>query len=121
MMKIFGLHILTKSDLATIKQDAAAFALTEADKFVATLKGTPVGAAAVTSINAVENKSLSGLQKFEQVVEAVFPLVINYASSGGVTLAIDTAKDLARQFVQSTFNDLKNSKVVSDLVSALHL
>lgn len=120
-MKIFGLHILTKSDIAKIKADAATFALSEGDKFVAALKATSAGSVVASAIKAIDNKNLTGFQKAEQVIELAVPLVVKFAESGGVSMAISEAKDFARQFVQSTFNDFKNSKIIADVVGALHL
>ena len=94
--------------------------ISEGQKLVATLKTTSIGAAVTDDIQALTDKDMTGAQKFEQVVANTAPLVLSYATGGGLpALAVD-AGGVARELVQSLFNDLKAAapKVAATAVEA---
>lgn len=92
------------------------------DEVVAVLKKTPVGTAVANIISAVDNDQISGSEKFARAVDLALPHVRNVIKDGGFEQAIDDAKDLTRQLVQSSFNDWKASglkQVIKPLVTFL--
>ena len=107
-MKIFGIHILTKTQLASIK----GFALGELDKAVAAAKQTEIGGAAAHAIALVEQPGLSGAQKMEKAIEIVAPVVIDYVAKGGLAAVIADAEQFARAVIESTLADAKQTKAL---------
>lgn len=126
-MKIFGIHILTSKQVKAIKtgvDEAGNFLSLESDRVVAALKQTSLGTVVANVISAVDNDDLSGSQKFEKVLSAVGPEVLNYIQRGGVPALIDDVEDIARQLVQSVYNDFKSTgfgKIVKQLLKLLGL
>lgn len=105
-------------------QAVQTFALSEADKVVAALKTTHIGSAIAADIAAVSNKKLSGSQKFAAVLANTIPLVVTYATGGGIKAAADDVSDIARALVQSVFNDTKSTgagKIVGDFLKLFGL
>lgn len=87
-----------------------AFALTEAQKAVAALSQTTIGATVAADIAALTSSTLTGAQKFEQVVASTSPLIAQFLTTGGVATAVTEVEDLARALVQQVFNDTLSSK-----------
>ncbi|UAK25681.1 hypothetical protein [Sphingomonas nostoxanthinifaciens] len=81
------------------------FALSETQKVVATLKTTSIGATVTADIKALEDSTLIGAEKFEQVVANTAPLVLPYVTGGGLASLAADAGDVARELVQSLYND----------------
>lgn len=110
-MKLFGLHILTSRQIASIKGEVKEFAVSEADKIVIALKSTEVGAAVAANIKAISSESMTGAQKFEAVLTNTLPILLSYAVGGGVPAAIRDLEDIARALIQSVFNDVQSTSV----------
>lgn len=108
-MALFGIRILTSKQIAAIKAEAASVAMTEAGKAVAILKTTDIGKAVAADIAAISNKRLSGSQKFEKVVANTAPLLVKYITGGGFAAVEADVIDIARNLVQSVYNDFKSS------------
>ncbi|WP_404711470.1 hypothetical protein [Sphingomonas sp. MMS24-J13] len=97
-------------------------ALSAGQQLVATLKGTSIGAAVVGDIKALTDSSLSGAEKFEKVVANTAPLVLQYVVGGGFSTIVGDAKDLARELVQSLYNDVIGSATkAADAAAATRL
>lgn len=95
-------------------QSVAAFALTEAQKAVAALKTTPIGAIVASDIAALKNARLTGAQKFELVVTNTMPKVVALVSTpGAVAIEIADVESVTRELVQSIFNDAASSKAAT--------
>lgn len=130
-LKIFGFTLISNADLAELKAAASReidtivpFWKAEADKVVAALKNTEIGDAVADSIVAISDANLSGAEKFSKVVGEIAPLVLNYVNRGGVNAVIEDVEDLARQLVQSTYNDVMSTgfgKIVRALRDLLGL
>ena len=84
--------------------------LTEVQHAVAALKETDIGSAVAADIHALTNASLTGAQKREQVVANTIPLIVTYATGGGISAVANDVEDIARELVQSTFNDVASTK-----------
>jgi hypothetical protein len=108
-MALFGIHFMTSKQLAAMKAEVSSFAMTEAGKAVAILKTTEIGKAVAADIAAVSNKRLSGSQKFEKVVASTAPLIVKYVTGGGFAAVEADVVDIARNLVQSVYNDFKSS------------
>lgn len=117
-MNLFGLHLLSSKQIAAIKAEASSLALSEAGKAVAYLKTTEIGKAVAADIDAINNRKLSGSQKFEKVVANTAPLIVKYVTGGGLAAVEADVLDLARGVVQSVYNDLK-SKTAPNLGRAI--
>jgi len=102
-------------------QSVQAFAMTEAQKAVAALSKTTIGATVAADIASLTNSSLSGAEKFAQVVGNTAPLLASFLTQGGVATAVADAEDVARQLVQSLYNDLQSTKAGSVAKSILAL
>lgn len=94
------------------------------DRIVSALKQTEVGTAAANIISAVENDDAypTGGDKFEYAVGEVAPLIVDFITSGGFPALLDDVEDLARQLIQSTYNDAQSTsfgKVLSPLLKLL--
>lgn len=123
-MKIFGLHILNKKQIEALKEGAKDFVVTEADKVVAALKNTHIGAVAIQAVHDLEDKDVPGLQKLESVVADVAPLIMEYAAGGGFSAVLSDAEAIARQLAQSVYDDIKKSDlggIVKSLLKVLGL
>lgn len=123
-MKIFGIRIISDAKFQAIKAEAEDFIETEADKVVAALKQTEIGDAVADSIRAIKNADLSGQDKFAAVVSEMGPVVLDYVISGGIPAVLDDVEDIARQLVQSVYNDVMSTgfgKLLKDLKALLGL
>lgn len=108
-MAFLGIHIMSSKQLEAIKAEAAGFAVSEAGKAVAVLKQTSIGSIVAKDIAAMQDKNLSGAQKFAAVVATTAPLVLKYAASGGLVAVLADVEDIARSLVQSVYNDTKST------------
>lgn len=104
-MRILGFEITKSSALAA----AQSLALSATDRAVVVLKQSNLGTVVANNIRIVAGRELSGREKFEQVVSQTVPLIVSYASSGGVRAAATDVEDLARALVQSVYNDAQSS------------
>lgn len=107
MSKLF-IGFLSAAELAALHDAghiAEALVLSEPQKLVATLKTTSIGAAVTADIHTLKDSTLTGVQKFEQVVANTAPLILKYVTGGGSAIVADAA-DVARELVQSLYNDL---------------
>lgn len=103
-------------------QSIKAFALTEAQKAVAALKTTPIGAIVAADIAALQNARLTGAQKFELVVTNTMPKVVALVSTpGAIAIEVADVESVTRELVQSVFNDAASSKAgsIARLILAL--
>ncbi|UAK25510.1 hypothetical protein [Sphingomonas nostoxanthinifaciens] len=85
------------------------FALSETQKVVATLKTTSIGATVTADITALKDSTLTGAEKYEQVVANTAPLVLSYVTGGGLASLASDAADVARELVQSLYNDVASA------------
>lgn len=89
----------------------AAIAVSEIQQAVAGLKSTSIGAAVAADIAALVDSRLSGSEKFEKVVANTLPLIVQFvATPGSAKVAIADVESVARELVQSTFNDTRSTK-----------
>lgn len=98
-----------------------AFALTEEQKAVAALKQTAIGAAVAADIKALKSDTMSGQQKFEEVVKNTLPLIVSMIAEGGVQKTVKDVEDIGRALVQSVFNDVASTKAGSIATTILKL
>lgn len=103
---------------SSIATAAAAFVATDVQKAVAALKKTEVGAAVARAIKTVENDKISGTEKAARVVGEAVPLIVDLLSGGGVRVVVDQVEDIARELVQSIYNDTK-SKTAGSIAAAI--
>ena len=123
-MKIFGIRIISDAKFQALKAEAEDFIDTEADKVVAALKQTEIGDAVADSIRAIKDANLSGQEKFAAVVGEIGPVVLDYVISGGIPAVLDDVEDIARQLVQSVYNDVMSTgfgKILADIKRLLGL
>jgi hypothetical protein len=100
-------------------KDAAAtvdFAVSEVQHAVAILKTTELGAgvakivADVTAKTNPDGTAMTGEQRFAAALADAAPLVVTFLTSkGAINLALAEVEDVARELVQSTFNDTKST------------
>lgn len=88
-------------------------ALSEVQHAVAALKQTDIGKTVAADIKSLKDSTLSGTAKFEQVLGNTLPLIISYASGGGVSAVLTDVESIGRELVQSTFNDVASTKAGS--------
>lgn len=98
-----------------------AFALTEVQKAIAALSKTTIGISVAADIKSLTSSTLTGAQKFEQVVANSTPLIASFLVTGGVATAVQDVEDVARGLVQSIFNDTISTKAGSIAASILKL
>ncbi|HZU64958.1 MAG TPA: hypothetical protein VFF98_14830 [Novosphingobium sp.] len=116
-IKIFGLTILTSTELASVKS----FALSEATKAVAALKETPVGTAIANAISDIDNANLTGIQKFEKVLSDTLPQLQQLLTAQGLKAELADLEDLGRSLVQTIYNDFKSTTAGTWATSILKL
>lgn len=116
-LKIFGLTILSSSELAAIKS----FALTEGEKAVAALKQTDIGKTVAADIATAASTDLTGVEKFEQVLTNTLPLIQTLLTSQGLKAELADLEDLGRSLVQTVYNDIKSTTVGTWATSILKL
>jgi FixJ family two-component response regulator len=86
------------------------FAVSEVQHAVAVLKTTELGAQVAQIVKDVSAKDLSGAQKFEAALADVLPLAVSFLTTkGAIGLAVSEVEDVARELLQSTFNDVKST------------
>ena len=108
MSKLY-IHFLNDEQIAALKSAGHHIeeaAITEGQKAVAALKLTSVGATITDTIKILHSQTLTGLQKFEQVVATVMPTVLNFLTGNGFHDLVDNVEGIAREAVQSLFNDV---------------
>ena len=116
-LKIFGLTILSSAELASIKS----FALTEGEKAVAALKQTDIGKTVAADIATVASTTLTGPQKFEQVLTNTLPLIQALFTKQGQTVELADLEDVGRSLVQTVYNDVKSTTAGTWATSILKL
>ena len=112
-MAFLGIHIISSAKLNELKQQAEQFAMTEAGRAVIALQKTDIGAAVAADIKAVSSTTMTGGQKFEAVLANTLPLIVKYATGGGISAVVDDVEDIGRALVQMVFNDVKSTKAGS--------
>ena len=105
-MKLFGLHILTHKQLASL----ADFALSEFDKAVAAAKQTEIGKAASEAIYLADRPGLNGEQKMIKAIGIVAPVIVDYVARGGLSAVVTDAEQFARSVIESTLADARETK-----------
>ncbi len=86
------------------------FAMSEVQKAVAVLKATSIGTVVANDISALMNANMSGEQKFASVLASTTPLIVSFLSGKGVAqIALTQVEDIARELIQSMYNDTKSS------------
>lgn len=93
--------------------------LTDAAQAVAALKNTPIGQSVADDIKALSSSTLTGPQKFEQVVESTLPLIQDLLATGGLKKNLKEVEDIGRALVQDVFNSVVSKK--ADVVGSLIL
>jgi hypothetical protein len=107
MSKLF-IGFLTAAQLTALHTAGHAvetFALTEPQKLVATLKTTSIGATVAAEIANLRDSAETGAQKFEKALAIAAPLVVKYVAAGPAAIISD-AEGVARELVQSLYNDM---------------
>lgn len=119
-MSKFFVGFLNTAQLAALHNaghSVEAFVLSEPAKLVATLASSSIGATVKADITALMDKSLSGAEKFEQVLASTLPLVVKYATNPGTI--ITDAGGIARALVQTLYNDVVGAvKHAADTVAS---
>ena len=115
--KIFGLTILSSAALAAIQS----FALTEGEKAVAALKQTDIGKAVAADIATAASTTLTGPQKFEQVLANTLPQIQALFTKQGQAAALADLEDVGRSLVQTVYNDVKSTTAATWATSILKL
>lgn len=105
-LRLFGIQIFGSRAKQIIKD----VAVSEVDRAVVALKNTIVGTLVANEVHAITAKDMTGAQKFEAVVESTLPLIHDFATRGGRAMLVHDVEDVARQLVQSVFNDVKSTK-----------
>jgi hypothetical protein len=115
----FHIGFLTRAQMDAAYAASEGFVMTEVQKAVAMLKATSIGATVAADIAAIENKSLSGVEKMATVVSNTVPLIINYLARGGIKAVEVDVLSLAKELSQSVFNDFKSTsagKIAADIL-----
>ena len=95
-------------------QSVKAFAMTEVQKAVAALKTTSIGAIVAADIASLKDARLTSAQKFETVVANTLPKIVELATTpGAVKVELSDVESVARELVQSVFNDTASTKAGS--------
>ena len=115
---MFGIRILSSQQLAAIKAEAASLALSEASRAVAALKQSEIGNVVAKDIMVMSASNLTGVQKFEKVVANTAPLLVKYVTGGGFAAVEADVMDIARNLVQSIYNDVR-SKTAPNIGKAI--
>ena len=109
---IFGsaqTHPAVAAAPATTVAALKAFGGSEAAKVVAALKETDIGTAVANDVSALTNSTLTGAQKFEQVVASATPLVLKYATGGGIAALEADVVGITRALVQTIYTDIADT------------
>ena len=107
---------------ATTVAAVKAFGSSEASKIVAALKTTDIGAAVAADVAAVQSTNQTGEQKFAAVLSNTIPLIVKYASGGGITALEADVEGIARALVQEVYVDVADTgfgKIAGDFAKLL--
>lgn len=87
------------------------FVMTEVQKAVTVLKTLPIAATIAADIAALKDARLTSAEKFEHVVANTVPALIALATTkGAIGVVIADAESVARELVQSIYNDTASTK-----------
>ncbi len=89
------------------------------DKAVAMFKDTDAAVRIMNLISAVSNRSMSGAEKFNFVLDAAKPIIKDFADDGKLNATADAIEDFARQVVQSIYNDFNKAGGLTSILSPL--
>lgn len=89
------------------------------DKAVAMFKDTDAAVRIMNLISAVSNRSISGAEKFNFVLDAAKPIIKDFADDGKLNTTADAIEDFARQVVQSIYNDWNSAGGLKSILSPL--
>lgn len=89
------------------------------DKAVAMFKDTYAAVRIMNLISAVSNRSMSGAEKFNFVLDAAIPIIKDFADDGKLNATADAIEDFARQVVQSIYNDWNSAGGLKTILSPL--
>ncbi len=98
------------------------FGASESLKIIAALKQTDIGTAVANDVSALMSSELTGAQKFEQVVASTVPLLLTYATGGGIAAVEADLTGIARSLVQAVYVDVADTgfgKVAGPLLKLL--
>lgn len=109
-MKFLGIKLpFGKKTVAAVEE----FALNELDKAIAAAKRTTLGGAVASAIHVAEQNGGSSGAKLASAIAAVTPAVIAYVAKGGVKAVEADVEQFAKQLIESTLADLKQTKAVT--------
>lgn len=110
---------------AASKQTTAAvkaFGSSEAAKVIAALSTTDIGAAVKADVLTMQNASLSGAEKFAQVVSNTVPLVLKFVTGGGIAAVEADVLSITQGLVQTVYLDTASTtfgKIVGEFARLL--
>ena len=107
---------------ATTVAALKAFGSSEAAKVVAALKETSIGTAVANDVSALTSSTLTGEQKFEQVVASTTPMVLSYVTGGGIAALEADVIGITRSLVQTIYTDVADTgfgKIAADFLKLL--
>ena len=99
-----------------------AFADSTASQVVAALKETHIGTVVANDVSAAESSTLTGSQKFEQIVSNTIPLVLEYVTGCGIAAVEADVEGIARSLVQVIYTDIADTgfgKIAGDFLKLL--
>jgi len=105
----FITKLISKNTSDAVEQ----FALNELDKAIAAAKKTTIGGAVASAIHVSEQNGGTSAKKLADAVAAVKPAIIDYLKRGGVKALEADAEQFAKQLIESTLADLKQTKAVT--------
>ncbi len=120
MSLIPNFHIVFANDAqkAVIKQALAdaghvveVAAKSAADDLVLALKASPVGAFIASEMATLKDSTLTGAEKFEQVVAKAIPAAITLFAAGGVTATAEQLEDTVHGAAQLIYNQTLSTTV----------
>ena len=117
-LNLFGLHIaISTSALAQL----GAFGASELDKAIVAAKKTELGAAIAGIVHDVEDPTKTGPEKMVAALERAMPVVLDYATRGGFAGVLADTEAFARQLIESTVADAKQTPAVKIAAALLRL
>ena len=104
---IFGTvpHPAISAAPATTVAAVKTFANSESSKVIAGLKTTDIGEAVAADVAAMSSATLTGPEKFAAVVSNTVPLILKYASGGGIAAVEADVLGIAQGLVQEIYLD----------------
>lgn len=107
----FGIKLpFGKKTVAAVEE----FALNELDKGIALAKKTTIGAAVASAIHVAETNGGSAEEKMASALKVVKPAIVAYLKRGDAVAAVEAdAEQFAKQLIESTLADLKQTKAVT--------